>query len=588
MSTNTLDGNTFVRLVNGGAENLQANADIVNELNVFPIPDGDTGVNMCMTISGGIGRLGKLESPTIADASRALADGMLMNARGNSGVILSRLFEGIANGLENKETADLEDVSNALQKGVKSAYEAVYEPTEGTILTVAREAADFAAGRINKHSTLESFAEDYLDELKRSLMRTPEKLKVLKDAGVIDSGGAGLYYIAQGAKNAADGKNSENYEPSFKDKDSDISSPQIQPVSDVKFDENSVMEYGYCTEFLLQLLKSKTDPESFDVNIIKDYLSTVGDSVVIFKTGSIIKVHVHTMTPGEVLEFCRKYGEFTSVKIENMTLQHSETVIRNRFDMENEDNNTVLNSDGLIKSGDLNSGSIDTDGDNNADCKNFAVICVASGEGVKNVFSSLGAGEVIDGGQGKNPSTGDFIKAFDRVNAKTVFVLPNNSNIFLAAKQAAEMYKKSDVRIIESRNVGDCYAALSMLSFDSGDPDEIQSLLQDAMKGVITAMVCPSVRSAKIDGVDIKKDDFIGFTDKRVLVDRNDRVDAALATLDALNAGDHEILITLYGENIGEAEKQNFRERVKNTYKTTELYETDGGQKTYDYLLILQ
>lgn len=256
--------------------------------------------------------------------------------------------------------------------------------------------------------------------------------------------------------------------------------------------------------------------------------------------------------------------------------------------MENEDNNTVLNSDGLIKSGDLNSGSIDTDGDNNAACKNFAVICVASGEGVKNVFSSLGAGEVIDGGQGKNPSTGDFIKAFDRVNAKTVFVLPNNSNIFLAAKQAAEMYKKSDVRIIESRNVGDCYAALSMLSFDSGDPDEIQSLLQDAMKGVITAMVCPSVRSAKIDGVDIKKDDFIGFTDKRVLVDRNDRVDAALATLDALNAGDHEILITLYGENIGEAEKQNFRERVKNTYKTTELYETDGGQKTYDYLLILQ
>ena len=294
------------------------------------------------------------------------------------------------------------------------------------------------------------------------------------------------------------------------------------------------------------------------------------------------------MTPGEVLEFCRKYGEFTSVKIENMTLQHSETVIRNRFDMENEDNNTVLNSDGLIKSGDLNSGSIDTDGDNNAACKDFAVICVASGEGVKNVFSSLGADEVIDGGQGKNPSTGDFIKAFDRVNAKTVFVLPNNSNIFLAAKQAAEMYKKSDVRIIESRNVGDCYAALSMLSFDSGDPDEIQSLLQDAMKGVITAMVCPSVRSAKIDGVDIKKDDFIGFTDKRVLVDRNDRVDAALATLDALNAGDHEILITLYGENIGEAEKQNFRERVKNTYKTTELYETDGGQKTYDYLLILQ
>lgn len=556
MQTKTIDGQTFIKMVSGGAANLRANASIVNDLNVFPIPDGDTGENMSRTINGGLSRLDIHDGLTLDKASRMLADGMLMSARGNSGVILSQFFAGIAKGFEGKENADLEDLANALKSGVESAYAAVNKPTEGTILTVAREAAEYAASRITADSTFTSFANDYINEMNASLRRTPELLDVLKEAGVIDSGGAGLYYIADGAIKAANG---ENFITSVSPEEN---APKT--IDTNGFDENSVMKFGYCTEFLLQLQTCKTDVKNFDLDKLKAYLETVGDSIVAFISGTVVKVHVHTMTPGTVLDYCQQYGEFLTLKIENMTLQHNETVISNRFDEKSENDKKK------------------------AEKKPYALVTTASGEGIKQTFTELGADYVIYGGQTNNPSTEDFISAFDEVNAKTIFVLPNNSNIIMAAKQAAELYKDSDVRVVPSHNIGEGYAALTMLSYDSGDTDAIAGELEDAMQGVITGMMTHSVRNADIDGVSIDKDAYIGFTDKKMLASDGNKIDTAMLLLEKLNAKSHEFLIAVFGKDMTDNEREEFTSRMSAEYPMMEVYTIDGGQEVYDLMLILQ
>lgn len=555
MRTMTIDGQTFIKMVSGGAANLRANASIVNDLNVFPIPDGDTGENMSRTINGGLSRLDIHDRLTLDKASRMLADGMLMSARGNSGVILSQFFAGIAKGFEGKENANLEDLANALKSGVESAYAAVNKPTEGTILTVAREAADYAASRITADSTFTSFANDYINEMNASLRRTPELLDVLKEAGVIDSGGAGLYYIADGAIKAANG---ENF---IADASAEENSAKF--IDTNSFDENSVMTFGYCTEFLLQLQTCKTDVRNFDLDKLKAYLETVGDSIVAFISGTVVKVHVHTMTPGTVLDYCQQYGEFLTLKIENMTLQHNETVISNRFNEKRDESKK-------------------------AEKKPYALVTTASGEGIKQTFTELGADYVIYGGQTNNPSTEDFISAFDEVNAKTIFVLPNNSNIIMAANQAAELYKNSDVRVIPSHNIGEGYAALTMLSYDSNNTDAIAGELEEAMQGVITGMITHSVRDADIDGVSIDKDSYIGFTDKKMLASDGNKIDTAMLLLEKLNAKSHEFLIAVFGKEMTDSEREEFTSRMSAEYPMMEVYTIDGGQEVYDLMLILQ
>lgn len=551
MTGEVLDGQTFAKLISGGAASLEANAGIVNDLNVFPIPDGDTGENMSLTIGGGLRNLEGKEESSIGKAAKLLADGMLMSARGNSGVILSQLFAGIAESLSEKETATVQDLADALKAGVKSAYAAVINPTEGTILTVAREAADYAASRIGEDTTFQSFSSDYIAELKRSLDRTPELLATLKEAGVIDSGGAGLYYIADGVIRTANGE-----EPAHG------AIPHGAPNADLdlsKFDENSVMQFGYCTEFLLRLQTAKIDVNAFSVGNFIEQLQKLGDSIVCFRNGTIVKVHIHTMEPGVVLNHCQKYGEFLTLKIENMTLQHHETEIRNRFPTEK-----------------------------STEKKDFALVTVATGDGIRATFEELGADFVIDGGQGKNPSTEDFMEAFDAVNARTIFVLPNNGNILMAARQAAELYKNADVRVVPSKNIGDGYAALTMLSYDSGDADAIASDLLDAMQGVTTGMVTRSIRNAKIDGVDIQEGHYIGFTDKTMLASCPTNAQTAMLLLERLGAGEHDFLIAIYGMDMKDAEKADFRAQVNAKYPNMELYEIDGGQEIYDFLLILQ
>ena len=555
MAKKEIDGQELLNLIRGGAFCLKQNEDIVNDLNVFPIPDGDTGSNMLMTVQGGLSSAAQSHSSSVSDVSASLASGMLLGARGNSGVILSQLFAGIAKGLEGKTMMSAKDFSYAMQSGFKTAYSAVVNPTEGTILTVAREAADYAQSHLNDDSSIDSYLSDYFAEAEKSLENTPNLLPVLKEAGVVDSGGAGLYYIVSGMLKALRGENL----------DMDLgtgSAPQSQEPDYSKFNEDSVMEFGYCTEFLLQLQKCKCDIDAFDVD--KDmipYLESIGgDSIVCFKNGSVVKVHVHTMTPYKALEHAQKFGEFLKVKIENMTLQHSETVVQNRFKV-------------MPKK---------------TERKKFAMVVVATGSGITKTFKDLGADYVIDGGQGKNPSSEDFINAFNSVNADTIFVLPNNGNILLAARQAAGLYEGSDVHVIESKNIGEGYAAMTMLSYDSNDVNQIENELKDAMKGVVTGMVTTSVRDTNLNGIAINMHDYIGFTNKTMLAADKDKVNCACTLLKNLRIQDFEYVITIYGNSITDEERRAYLDRMASDYPSIEVYEIEGGQEVYDFMMILQ
>ena len=547
MDSQYIDGLLFTKLIRAGADNLSAHADEVNDLNVFPIPDGDTGSNMLLTMQGGAG-VTPHENEGIGAVSRRAADGMLLSARGNSGVILSQFFDGIAAGLEGKETADAKDVADAFLRGVEHAYAAVMEPVEGTILTVVREASDYAASRT--HENVTGYLSDFLYKANETLRSTPELLPVLKKAGVVDSGGAGLIYIVEGAAAMLNGDAQPERE----------SHTHTAPANELdldRFNEDSELTYGYCTELLLRLQRAKTDLELFDVDVIKNYLQSVGDSIVCFRTGSVVKIHVHTKTPYKVLEFCQRYGEYLTVKIENMSLQHNN-----------------LPSDSKLA--------------DKPERKAFAVVAVASGEGIKQTFREMGADCIVEGGQSMNPSADDFIEAFGRVNADVIFVLPNNGNVILAAKQAAKLYADSDVRVIESRSIGDCYAVLTMLDTSSGDADEIEREMTEAMNGVVTACVSKCIRNTEMDGFLLHDGQYIGFVGKEIVSADNDRRDTACMLADRLDFTDHEIGIIVRGADSDEAEAEEIASHIRKAHPGREVFVINGGQEIYSYILIIE
>ncbi len=546
-----IDGQNFVGMIAGGAANLRRYTQEVNDLNVFPIPDGDTGDNMMMTIEGGA-NIAINPQDTLSDVATQVAKGMLLGARGNSGVILSQFFAGIADGLQGLKTANVSDLKAAFQKGVERAYSSVMEPTEGTILTVAREAVE--AAEKTPCETIGAFLNCFIEEAKKSLERTPEKLDVLKEAGVVDSGGKGLIYISEGMYGYVTGQ-----EPIT---DKGVAKMEKNSIDPDLFTEDSVLEFGYCTELLLRLQRCKTEPETFDVNIIKDYLQTVGNSIVAFKTGSIIKLHVHTMEPYKVLEFCQRYGEFLTIKIENMMLQHNEVIEKKQAEKPVK---TV-----------------------SAERCKTAVITVASGEGIRDAFLEFGADEVIWGGQTMNPSAEDFIEAFERVNAEHIFVLPNNGNVILAARQAAQLYTNADVRVIPTHTIGDAYAVLSMLDLDIESADEIEINMNKAMDGVVTAEISKSVRDAAMKNLKIHKDDYIGIIGKDILSSNADCVDTVCATAAQMNLSDKSLLIVIQGKSASETLTQNIISRLKSTCPLLEIYETDGKQEVYDYILVAE
>ena len=565
-----IDGALLARMVREGTARLRTHAQEVNDLNVFPIPDGDTGSNMLQTASGGADSIASTESGSIGKLSRRISDGMLLSARGNSGVILSQIFEGMARALDGAETADAELIIRAMQSGTRTAYDAVMQPTEGTMLTVMRCATDYVAGKAP--SLPVELLRDFISEAKRTLERTPDMLPVLKRAGVVDSGGAGLIYIAEGMLDAllSDSSSEETVDTSWQDAAPSAAEPDLD-----SFDENSKLEYGYCTELLLRLQRSKTDPETLRVESLTEWLSGIGDSVVAFKTGSIVKLHIHTKTPDRVLAFCQRYGEFLKVKIENMSLQHNSSMlgIGENTDYNDNDAESAPSAD-----------AIDTKTTEAAPKKQFGIVVVASGEGVKQLFSERGADIVIDGGQSMNPSTRDFIDAFREVSAQTVFVLPNNGNIILAAKQAAELYTDADIRVIECTTVGEGYAAISMFSDESGDADTIESELRDALGGVVTAGISRSIR----DSGEVKAGEYIGFVGKDIIADSDSRLDAACKTADKLGLGGYDVCIILRSADASAEEAAKLESYINSHYPNTEVYLLYGGQPIYDYIIILE
>ncbi len=548
METKTLTGELFAHMVEGGAAKLNVNRVIVNELNVFPIPDGDTGDNMYMTIDSGYSAVAGGAADELGSTSRRIANGMLLGARGNSGVILSRIFAGISKGFENVTAADVRTFAAAMEKGVQESYSAVQTPVEGTILTVYSDAVRYANSRITDNTDFEEYFENFLNELRASLDRTPTLLDVLREAGVVDSGGAGFVYIAEGMEDALHGREFSNGGERAAAQHADIDT----------FTEDDELEFGYCTEFLLRLQTKKVGKVSeFDEKPLIDWLIANGESVVAFRDGSMIRVHIHSMEPERILAHVHEYGEFLTMKIENMMLQHNETTIRNNYKPPKPR-------------------------------KKFGIVAVAAGDGIRNTFLSLGADAVVDGGQSMNPSAESFINAFSETNAETILVFPNNGNIILTARQAAALYKEADVRVIPSRSIGECYAALSMLDTSSGDADEIEAGCVEIMESVVTGVVSRASRNTEKDGVTVVEGDRIGFSGDTIYSDSPDAKTAALKLADALNAGDFGILMLVCGADADMNEAEEIKAGLEKAHPLTEVILLDGGQPIYEYIMILE
>ncbi len=543
-----IDGIMYLNMLRAGAQRLNENRDTVNDLNVFPIPDGDTGDNMFMTVNAGATKAQKSE--LIAQTADSAAHEMLLGARGNSGVILSRIFSGLAKGMDDAAVLDVEGFIAALRQGVTESYGAVSTPVEGTILTVYREGVEKVA-QLHPQSFEELF-DILLPELTEALERTPDQLDVLKEAGVVDSGGAGFVYIAQGMQEALSGNSFEAL----------TVSGGVQPtqVDLDAFTEDSVLEYGYCTEFLLRLQKSKIDIDAFDLDDFIAWLNSVGDSVVCFREGTIVKVHVHTKRPGDILNHCQRYGEFLTTKMENMTLQHNGSHGMQELKLKKRKPQ-----------------------------KPYAIVTVAAGDGIQSLFTSLGCDVVVDGGQSMNPSAEDLVKAFEQTDAQTIYVFPNNSNIILTtAEQAAQLYDNADVRIIRSKTIGEGYSAISMFDPEIGDADAVTENLNEIISGVVTGMVSRASRDVSGGTVEVVKDDFIGFVGDEIYVDEKSAENAMLALCEKLKAGDYDILLILAGADADDSAASEMADQLSAKYKRSEVIMVNGGQPIYDYILILE
>ena len=560
-----MGGNLLSKMAKGGALQLRSNAEEVNKLNVFPVLDGDTGDNMRMTIESGVAAIENLETDNLADVMKAFSHGMLLGARGNSGVILSQFFAGTAKGIEGVDQADPAAFGRALQRGVAQAYTSVMTPTEGTILTVAREAVEYAVSRITPESTIQTLFADLVGEMHASLERTPEILSVLREAGVVDSGGAGLFYIMDGFNRVLNGDEFLDEEGFAKltEKKQEASAPEADLDG---FGPDSVMTYGYCTELLVRLQNSKTNIATFDIETLKAFLSSVGDSIVAFQTDSIVKIHVHTLTPEKVLAHCRTFGEFLKVKIENMSLQHSSVV-----EGEKEEAPAPAKEEAPV-----------------APLKKYGVVAVCTGPGIEQLYRDFGTDEVVEGGQTQNPSTNDFLDAFAKVNAEHIFVFPNNGNIFMAAQQAADIYTAAKIHVIPSKNIGSGYVALSTANFECEDAETIANEMTEALGRVTAGYVSPSIRDAEINGVTIKNGDTIGIIGKEIILSNPDQHAAALSLTEKILEGDKFMLTVFCGKDATPEQQSALQADIQKNYPAVESYFIDGGQDIYPFIFVAE
>ena len=545
MSTYIIDGKQYANMLIGGASVLSAHIQELNALNVFPVADGDTGTNMFSTVEGGLVAISGDASDSIGEVSRKFARAALLSARGNSGVILSQIFAGINDHLQNFDSASTVDIAAAFLSGIKTSYASVQNPTEGTILTVFREATEYAAANIDESSSLEDFFRLHVKEARKSLARTPELLPALAEAEVVDSGAAGYLFIAEGMYGALTGEVK-----------SDIKLPEEHKTTVVDIDNftrDSVLEFGYCTEFLIRLMSAKVDPDSFDIEIIKaELISLGGESIVAYKTDDVVKVHVHTFTPGAILAEMQKYGEFLTVKVENMSLGHSESQKPKK------------------------------------NKKKLAMVAVACGDGLSALFSDMGADYIISGGQTANPSIEEFIKAFDEVCAENIIVFPNNKNILLAAEQAAKAYEGANIHVIPTKNFMQGYSALSVVNPSLEDIDLIVSGATSAAASVIDGEITRAVRDVKIEGREIHEGDFMVISGGKIVATAENAEDAVMEMLKESDVDFCEILTLFVGKDVSADRRVSITEMIEEKYPDLELTVYEGGQEVYDYLLAVE
>lgn len=543
-----MDAIAFKHMIGNGCRALKSRYEAINDLNVFPVPDGDTGTNMTATLTSGVSAMETIEENHLGKTASALSKGMLLGARGNSGVILSQFFSGVASSLQGLVTANVDQFSAALVCGTNKAYTAVVKPVEGTILTVARIGTTYIASHIGEIETFEELFSTLLTQMNEALKHTPELLPVLKEAGVIDSGGAGLVAVIEGMCKDVLG---EEIEDSF----FDGPTTSVDTTKEVLFNEDSELEYGYCTEFILQLLNSKDGPKSFDLSDCIDYLGTLGDSIVAVREENIVKVHVHTKTPYLVMEYAQKYGEFITWKMENMSIQHNEVLLK-EMPIEK---------------------------------RKYAVVCVSSSDEIGELFQNMGCDYIIKGGQTLNPSAEDFINAYKQVNSENIIVFPNNGNIVLTAKQSADMYKGSNIYVINSKSMIDAYAALPMIDFENNDIDENIETINDVISNVISAEVSTSVRDSKNNGIDIKEGDFIGISGGEVRSASLDLIDCCKKLFDSIEGMEDKSIITVfYGKDINEETKEALRDMIRSEFTMMDLEEISGNQNVYQFLFAIE
>ena len=551
-----IEGKIFREMFISGANNLQNNKALIDKLNVFPVPDGDTGTNMSLTIASALKELNKVKEDNIGEIGKSLAKGSLMGARGNSGVILSQIIRGISKSIEGKNSLSIEDIALALKSGSDTAYKAVIKPIEGTVLTVIRETSDFAMKNVKNHSDMVVFFEAIVEASNISLEGTPELLKNLKDAGVVDSGGKGLVCLFEGMLSALKGEcirlnDSEEVSQS---------STYSEAIKDVD------IKYAYCTEFILETDKITSDE-------MRDKLMNYGDSMVCVGYDGVIKIHIHTNEPGNVLSEALVYGQLVTIKIENMRIQHQNQVI-------SDEEHERVTSEGIEQFSKSEGFVL------NSEKKKYGFITTAMGTGLSEMFEKLGVDIVIEGGQTMNPSTEDFMNAIEMINSDVIFIFPNNGNVIMAANQAKEISDKN-VYVVPTKNIPQGIGCLVGFDPDS-DADSNMEAFMENLNNIKSGEITYAVRDTIMDGIEVKEGDIIGITAKKLISSGKELDEVTKNVIDSMIDEDSDILTLYYGENVEEDDAREFAERIQDAYEDIEVELYYGGQPLYYYLISVE
>ena len=570
MGISTIDAGMLKNAFLAGAKGLEAKKDWINELNVFPVPDGDTGTNMTLTIMAAAKEVAELENPTMDQLAKAISSGSLRGARGNSGVILSQLLRGFTKEIKAVEEIDTTILANAMVRGTETAYKAVMKPKEGTILTVAKAMADKGLEMASQTDDIEEFVKEVIEYGDYVLSQTPEMLPVLKQAGVVDSGGQGLMQVVKGAVDGLLGRTVDFSLDTVPDSGNRPAAGEKAARGAARTDiDTADIKFGYCTEFIINLEKVYTDKDETE---LKSYLESIGDSLVVVSDDEIVKVHVHTNHPGLAFEKALAYGSLSRMKIDNMREEHQERVIQDSERLAREQ-----------AAGEQDSGNRASENEAQ-ERRQYGFIAVSSGEGLSDIFKGIGADCLIEGGQTMNPSTEDMLKAIDRVNADTVFILPNNKNIIMAAQQARDLTEDKNIIVIPSRTVPQGITALVNFMPDLG-PEENTQTMTEEMGNVRTAQITYAVRTTNIDGIDIEEGDIMALGDHGILAVGKSVDGVALEAMKEMLDDESELVTIYYGADVSEHEAKVLEEQAQEQYPDKEIELQYGGQPIYYYLI---